>query len=112
MQLHTIILILIALISPVRADVAWTHQAEEGEDATSHSYCFYQSNGESVERVRSVWNGGAQNPPTVTEYIFESGGIRIRHLKGNRAQVDDLVKGRECKLEMERDYIIKNSSSR
>ena len=111
MKLHTIILILIALLPSVRAEIAWTHRAEEGEDATSTFHYFYQSNGKSVNRVRSVWNGGAQNSPTLTEYIFESGGIHIRHLKGNRAQVEDLAKGRDCELELEREYFIKNANS-
>ena len=63
-------------------DIAWTHIAEEGEDATSTHYFFYHSNGESVERIRWVWNGGAQNAPTVTEYILGSGKITIRQLVG------------------------------
>jgi len=36
-------------------DIAWTHFAEEGEDATSTHCCFYQSNGDSVERIGWVW---------------------------------------------------------
>lgn len=111
MRLYPIILTLIALVSHLRADVEWTHRAGEGEDATSAFYYYYQSDGDAVERVRSVWNGGAQNPPTVTEYIFESGGIRVRHLKGSREQVDDLVNGKECKVEVVREYFIKNANS-
>ncbi len=111
MKLHTFILILSALITFVRADIAWTHKNTEGEDATSTFYYFYQSNGDSVERVWSVSNGGAQNPPTVTDYKFESGAIRIRHLKGTREQVHDLVNGREGKVEVVNEYVLKNGSS-
>ena len=111
MKLHIFILTLGVLLSSVRADIAWTHKITEGEDATSTSYYFYQSNGDSVERVWSVWNGGAQNPPEVTDYKFEGGGIRIRHLKGTREKVRDLVNGRECKLEVVSEYVLKNGSS-
>lgn len=111
MKLHTIILTLGVIVSSVRADIAWTHKITEGEDATSSFYYFYQSNGYMVERVWSVWNGGAQNPPEVTDYKFETGGIRIRHLKGTREQRHDLVNGRECNTEVVSEYVLKNGSS-
>jgi hypothetical protein len=99
-------------ISIAHAEIEWTHKSEAGEDATSTFYHFYLSNGDSVTRVRSVWNGGAQNPPTVTEFIFVSGGIRIIHSVGTRAVVDDLVRGKDRDgLVVERDYVIRNFSS-
>ncbi len=104
---------LVIAISVAQAEVAWTHSAEVGEDATSTYYSFYQSAGDSVSRVRSVWNGGAQSPPTVAEFIFETGGIRIRHLVGTRAHVAGLVKGKDFEdLELESEYFIRNSSSK
>ena len=87
-------------------DIAWTHIAEEGEDATSTHYYFYHSNGESVERVRWVWNGGAQNAPTVTEYTLGSGKITIRRLVGKRETVSALIKGKEAELELKEEYSI------
>ena len=87
-------------------DIAWTHFAMEGEDATSTHYYFFQSNGERVERIRWVWNGGAQNAPTVTEYLLESGKITIRHLVGKRDSVGALTAGKEAALELKSEYSI------
>jgi hypothetical protein len=87
-------------------DIAWTHTAEEGEDATSTHYYFYQSSGESVERIRWVWNGGAQNAPTITEYILGSGKITIRQLVGKRESVEALIVGKEAPLELKEEYSI------
>ena len=87
-------------------DVAWTHVAEEGEDATSTHYYFYESNSESVQRIRWVWNGGAQNAPTVTEYILGSGKITIRQLVGKRESVGALTAGKEADLELKEEYSI------
>ncbi len=49
---------------------AWTHQSSEGEDATSAHYYFYSESGGKVDRVRWVWNGGAQHDPTVTDFLI------------------------------------------
>ena len=87
-------------------DIAWTHVAREGEDATSTHYYFYQSNGERVERIRWVWNGGAQNAPTVTEYILDSGKITIRKLVGKRDSVGALIAGKEASMELKEEYSI------
>lgn len=87
-------------------DIVWTHVAEEGEDATSTHYYFYQSNGDSVQRIRWVWNGGAQNAPTITEYILDSGKITIRQLLGKRDSVGALIAGKEAILELKEEYSI------
>jgi hypothetical protein len=83
-------------------DIAWTHVAEEGEDATSTHYYF----GESVQRIRWVWNGGAQNAPTVTEYILDSGQITIRQLVGKRESAGALTAGKDADLELKEEYSI------
>lgn len=88
------------------AGIEWTYQAEEGEDATSTHYYFYESNGESIQRVRWVWNGGAQNPPTVTDYILGSGQITVHHLVGKREDVSKLILGRDADLELKKEYLI------
>jgi hypothetical protein len=90
---------------------AWSHHAEEGEDATSTHYYFYESNGASIQRVRGVWNGGAQNPPTVTEYLLGSGKITVRHLGGKRDDLAALVVGSDAQLELKREYSIAAKSS-
>lgn len=92
-------------------DIAWTHVAEEGEDATSTHYYFYQSNGDSMQRIRWVWNGGAQNAPTVTEYILDSGEITIRQLVGKRDSVGALIAGKESELELKEEYSITSKDS-
>lgn len=92
-------------------DIAWTHMSEEGEDATSTHYYFYQSNGDSVERIRWVWNGGAQNAPTVMEYILDSGKITIRRLVGKRESVSALIAGKEAPLELKEEYSITTKDS-
>lgn len=93
------------------ADVEWSYSAEVGEDATSMHYYFYESDGESIQRVRWVWNGGAQNAPTVTEYLLGSGKITIRHLVGKRDDVAALVAGRDADLTLKNEYSISVKSS-
>jgi hypothetical protein len=107
----TSITILLSFAIPALAEHKWTYQAEEGEDATSTHYYFYESNGDSIQRVRWVWNGGAQNPPTVTEYLLGSGEIVIRHLVGKRDDVANLVMGGDVELELKQEYSIMAKST-
>ena len=58
-----------------------------------------------------MWNGGAQNPPTVTEYLLGSGKITVRHLVGKRADIPDLVAGRDSKLAIKDEYSIITKST-
>ena len=109
--LTIVIAILISFAVPAFAEHKWTYQAKEGEDATSTHYYFYESNGDSIQRVRWVWNGGAQNPPTVTEYLLGSGKIIIRHLVGKRDDVANLVIGGDVELELKQEYSIAAKST-
>lgn len=86
----------------------WTYQSEEGEDATSTHYYFYRAKGERVDRVRWVWNGGAQNAPTVTDYSIEKGKITIRHLEGERKSIPALIAGRDAELKLTREHSIES----
>ena len=104
--LLAVIAALISFPFVVASGAEWTYHAEEGEDATSTHYYFFESNGESVQRVRWVWNGGAQNPPTVTEYLLGAGEITVRHLIGKRDDIPALVAGRDAKLEVKTEYSI------
>lgn len=79
---------------------------EEGEDATSTHYYFLYCAGDSVQRVRWVWNGGAQNDPTVTEYVIKGGTVRVSHLKGEREQLADLLAGKEPALKTVSSYVL------
>ena len=88
------------------SDTKWTHQIEQGEDATSTHFYFYHVSGQSVDLVRWVWNGGAQNNPTVTEYRILAGKITIRHLVGKRESIPDLIAGRDAKLSLTHEHSI------
>ena len=107
----TALLLSAFLLSPLLSadDHPWTYSIEEGEDATSSHFYFYQLSGESVERIRWVWNGGAQNAPTVTEYILGSGRITVRHLFGKRDSVAELTSGKDAVLELKEEYSISTS---
>ena len=109
--LLTAIVALIVFVGSAIAESKWTHKTEEGEDATSTHYYFFKSNGDSVEQVRWVWNGGAQNPPTVTDYFLRSGRITVRHLVGKREDITDLTLGREVDLEVKEEYSISAKST-
>jgi len=109
--LTTYIALLISFAVSAVAGNEWTYQSEEGEDATSTHYYFYESNGDSIQRVRWVWNGGAQNLPTVTEYLLGSGKIMIRHLVGKRDDVASLVTGGDAELELKQEYSITAKST-
>ena len=109
--LTALIALLISFAVPAFAEHEWTYQAEEGEDATSTHYYFYGSTGESIQRVRWVWNGGAQNSPTVTEYLLGSGKIITRHLVGKREDVATLVTGGDADLELKQEYSITAKST-
>ncbi len=110
--MNTTALIFSALLfSPLlsAADIPWTYSVEEGEDATSSHYYFYQLRDESIERIRWVWNGGAQNAPTVTEYILGSGKITVRHLVGKRESIPELTSGKEAELALKEEYSISSA---
>ena len=98
-------LIVFAASAFARGD--WTYQAKVGEDATSTHYYFYKSNGEWISHIRSVWNGGAQNPPSVVDYFIDGSTILIRHLTGTRSDVAGLTAGREADLKLLREYKIR-----
>ena len=98
---------LIAFAASAFAGDDWTYQAEVGEDATSTHYYFYRSNGESISHVRSVWNGGAQNPPSVVDYFIDGSTILIRHSTGTRSDVAGLTSGQEVDLKLVKEYKIR-----
>ncbi|MES2995408.1 MAG: hypothetical protein V4733_01200 [Verrucomicrobiota bacterium] len=110
-RLSIVIGFLLLAFSCSAGNVQWTYFVEEGEDATSSFYYFYQSNGESIQRVRMVWNGGAQNPPSIIDYLLDSGKIIIRHLVGTREMIPDLIAGKDVRLELQREYSISKGSS-
>lgn len=105
------IAILSAFAHPAFAGNGWTYQAEVGEDATSTHYYFYESDGDSIQRVRWVWDGGAQNPPTVTDFLLGAEKIVIRHLVAKRDDLAKLVIGGDTEFELKREYSISAKST-
>jgi len=83
----------------VAPDTKWTHSWSEGEDATSTFYYFFEDRGE-VSRIRMMWNGGAQNKPTVEDFIFESGIIKIVSQEADRKNITDLILGKNTGLKV------------
>lgn len=98
MKILRLTITMLASTTMISAATKWTYQIEQGEDATSTHYYFYHTTGKSIDLVRWVWNGGAQNKPTVTDYIIDRGKITIRHYKGKRKSIPDLVAGRDAEL--------------
>ncbi len=90
-------------------EVTWTHQAQEGEDATSTHYYFYRSDGEAGTRVRWIWNGGAQNEPEVTDYILDGSSITFKHSTGKREDLVELLQGKDVSLKLAKEYSINSS---
>lgn len=92
-------------------ETKWTHSWSEGEDATSTFYYFMEVRG-TVKKVRMMWNGGAQNRPTVTNYYLDSGVIRIVCLDAERKHLPELILGRDTGLEVLKEFkILKRSSA-
>ena len=100
-----IITILLTSISCAE-EINWTYQAEESEDATSTHYYLYASGGETITQVRWIWNGGAHNPPEVTDYILDGGNITFRHSTGQRRDLVELLNGKNVKLDVKTEYLI------
>lgn len=85
----------------------WTHSASEGEDASSVHYYFFAEKEGKVERVRWVWNGGAQDDPTVTDFLIGPESITIREFKGKRESLKSLVSGSDEGMVLDWESIIK-----
>jgi hypothetical protein len=69
--------------------------AELGEDATSSFYYFFYSDpaDNSINRVRIVWNGGAQNDPTIMDFKIDGDNIGLVESSATRTQLASLLKG-------------------
>ncbi|MFK7911122.1 MAG: hypothetical protein AB8F34_11070 [Akkermansiaceae bacterium] len=80
------------------------YRFETGEDATSTHYEFVYTGELAVSRVRMLWNGGAQNKPTVTEYILNGNTVRITKMTGDRKLIKELIEGKEPKMDILSSY--------
>ncbi len=85
-------------------DTKWTHSWSEGEDATSTFYYFIEAR-DKVVRVRMLWNGGAQNKPTLTDWFLDSSSsIRVVKKNGDRSGIAELIQGKDTTLKITSDY--------
>ena len=69
-----------------------------GEDATStHYYFFYSLPGaDTLAKVRLLWNGGAQNKPSITDYYLDGSSILIVERSADRDSLPKLLKGQDA----------------
>ena len=81
-----------------------------GEDATSaHYYFFYSLPGaDTLAKVRLLWNGGAQNKPTITDYYLDGSSIYIVERSAERHSLPELLKGQDAPSETVRERHIKS----
>ena len=85
-------------------DTKWTHSWSEGEDASSTFYYFIEAR-DRVVRVRMLWNGGAQNKPTLTDWFLDSSSsIRVVKGNGERSEIAELIQGKDTTLKITSDY--------
>jgi hypothetical protein len=68
-----------------------------GEDATStHYYFFYSLAGaDTLSKVRLLWNGGAQNKPSVTDYYLDGSSILVIERSASRESLPILLTGED-----------------
>ena len=84
--------------------------ATVGEDATStHYYFFYSLPGaDTLAKVRLLWNGGAGNKPSITDYYLDGSSIFIVERSVERQSLPELLKGQDARFETVRERRIKS----
>lgn len=98
-------LLIPALLIPALATATeWTHKFEQGEDASSTIYHYYHITKEGqTTRIRSIWNGGAQRPPEITDYILGD-TLTIRQYTGERKDIPALIAGKDAQLKLTEEF--------
>jgi hypothetical protein len=83
--------------------------ASEGEDATSGTdYFFYKlPDDDRLAKVRVLWNGGAQNKPTITDYYLDGTSVQVVERSAERSDLKVLVKGQEVPCQILKEYVVK-----
>ena len=81
-----------------------------GEDATSTHYYFFYSlpEADSLAKVRLLWNGGAQNKPSITDYYLDGSSILIIERSAERQQLATLIKGHDVPFQVVSERRIKS----
>ena len=83
--------------------------ASEGEDATSATYYFFYKlpDDDTLAKVRMLWNGGAQNKPTITDYYLDGSSVQVVERSAERSDLRVLLKSQDAPSQILKEYIIK-----
>jgi hypothetical protein len=83
--------------------------ASEGEDATSATYYFFYKNpdDDTLAKVRMVWNGGAQNKPSITDYYLDGSSVQVVERSAERSALPALLKGQDAPSQILKEYVVK-----
>ena len=54
-----------------------------------------------------LWNGGAQNKPTITDYYLDGSSILVVERSAERRDLPVLIKGRDAAFETLKEHTIK-----
>ncbi|PYK12000.1 MAG: hypothetical protein DME65_05465 [Verrucomicrobia bacterium] len=86
--------------------------ATDGEDATSAFYYFFYSlpDADEVSKVRMLWNGGATNRPTITDYYLAGSFIWIIERTAERRDLPLLLKGKDARFQTVSERVIKTAA--
>ena len=81
----------------------------EGEDATSATYYFFYKlpDEDTVAKVRVLWNGGAQNKPSITDYYLDGSSVEVVERSAERSDLPALLKGRDAPFQILKEYVVK-----
>jgi hypothetical protein len=81
----------------------------EGEDATSATYYFFYKlpDDDTLGKVRMLWNGGAQNKPTITDYYLDGTSVQVVERSAERSDLLALLKGRDAPFQILKEYVVK-----
>lgn len=81
----------------------------EGEDATSATYYFFYKlpDEDTLAKVRVLWNGGAQNKPSVTDYYLDGSSVGVVERSAERSGLPALLKGRDAPFQILKEYVVK-----
>lgn len=83
--------------------------ASEGEDATSATYYFFYKlpDDDTLGKVRMLWNGGAQNKPSITDYYLDGTSVQVVERSAERSDLKTLVKGQDTPSQILKEYAVK-----
>ena len=87
---------------------------EEGEEpGLTHYYLYFAStgSGRDIIRVRWIIDSESHNHAKITDYIFESNGIRIKEMSADGPVRAELVAGKDLKVKTISEYLLATTDS-